>query len=169
MAEGERTVRLARIRSLGCALLAAGFVSMAWPATRAFATDLQVCHDASGDTAIAACTRAIESGALSKRELAMAYTMRGVEWRAKAELERAIIDHTDAIRKDPTVYEAFYNRGNAYRQKGDNDRAIADYTAAIRVHPNDPDIYTNRGNAYRDKGDDARAKADYARADRLKR
>ena len=169
MAKGEPTMRLARIRSTGGVFLAAAFLSMAWPATQAFATDLQVCHDASGDTAIKACTRAIESGTLSKHQLAMAYTMRGVEWRAKGELERAIIDHTDAIAKDPTVYEAFYNRGNAYRQKGDNDRAIADYTTAIRVHPNDPDIYTNRGNAYRDKGDHDRAEADYARADRLKR
>src|SRR6266850_3778197 len=40
----------------------------------AMADDLQICHDESGDVAIAACTRAIESGRLSKRNLAVAYT-----------------------------------------------------------------------------------------------
>jgi tetratricopeptide (TPR) repeat protein len=132
------------------------------------ADDLQICHDESGDVAIAACTRAIESGRLSKRNLAVAYTSRGVEWRAKGEVDRAIIDHSDAIRTDPTVPESFYNRGNAYKQKGNLDQAIADYTQAIRINPKDASAYNNRGNAYSDKGDTARANADYAQAKRLK-
>jgi len=135
----------------------------------AFADDMQTCHDASGDVAIAACTRAIESGRLSKRSLAIAYTSRGVEWRAKGEDERAIIDHSDAIRTDPTLPESFYNRGNAYKQKGEQDRAIADYNVAIRLNPKDANAFNNRGVSYQEKGDTVRANADFEQAKRLKK
>ena len=139
------------------------------PAGAAFADDLQTCYDASGDVAIAACTRAIESGRLSKANLAIAYTSRGVEWRAKGQVDRAIIDHGDAIRTDPTLADAFYNRGNAYKQKGELDRAIADYTAAIRLNPKRGDFFNNRGLTHQDKGDTARSNADLEQAKRLKK
>ena len=139
------------------------------PAGLAIADDMDVCHDASGDVAIAACTRAIESGRLNKRNLAVAYTSRGVEWRAKGEVDRAIIDHSDAIRTDPTLPESFYNRGNAYKQKGELDRAIADYNTAIRLNPKDASAFNNRGLAYQEKGDATRAKADLDQAKRLKK
>ena len=133
------------------------------------ADDLRICHDQSGDAAIAACTRAIESGRLNKRNLAVAYTSRGVEWRAKGEVDRAIVDHSEAIRTDRTVPEAWYNRANAYRQKGELYRAIKDYTEAIRLRPTDASFLTNRGLTYQDKGDKAHAKADFAAAERLKK
>ncbi len=148
----------------------AALVGLAGSARAATAADeMKICHDQSGDVAIAACTRAIESGRLTKRNLAYAYTSRGVEWRAKGEVDRAIYDHSEAIRTDPTVPEAWYNRGNAYRQKGDYDRAIADYNEAIRLRASDPDFFTNRGLAYQDKGDKAHADADFAAAQRLKK
>jgi tetratricopeptide (TPR) repeat protein len=133
------------------------------------ADDMQICHDESGDVAIAACTRVIESGKVNKRTLAYAYTSRGVEWRAKGEVDRAIWDHSEAIRTDATVPEAWYNRGNAWRQKKDPDRAIKDYDEAIRLRASDPDFFTNRGLAYQDKGDEPHAQADFAVAERLKK
>ncbi len=133
------------------------------------ADDIDVCHDQSGDVAIAACTRAINSGRLSKKNLAAAYTNRGVEWRAKGEVDRAIADHTQAIRTDPADYLAFFNRGNAYLQKAELDRAIADYTAAIRLNQSDPDVYKNRAIAYQRKGDKAKADADLATEKRLRK
>jgi len=133
------------------------------------ADDMQICHDESGDVAIAACTRVIESGKVSRRTLAYAYTSRGVEWRAKGEVDRAIWDHSEAIRTDPAVPESWYNRGNAWRQKNNPDRAISDYNEAIRLRSSDPDFFTNRGLAYQDKGDDAHAQADFAAAARLKK
>ena len=147
----------------------AALVALAGTVGGARADDLQICHDQSGDVAIAACTRAIESGRLSKRNLAVAYTSRGVEWRAKGEVDRAIVDHGEAIRTDRTVPEAWYNRGNAYRQKGELDRAIKDYTEAIHLRPSDPSFFTNRGLTYQDKGDKAHASADFAAAERLKK
>ena len=107
-------------------------------ASPAVADDMQKCHDESGDAAIAACTRAIGAGKLSKRDQAIAYTSRGVEWRAKRQLDRAIADHAQAIKLDPNLSEAFYNRGNAYGDKGENDRAITDATRRSGSIQNSP-------------------------------
>jgi tetratricopeptide (TPR) repeat protein len=161
---------MAPIRRTRSFLLVActALVAVLGSAGLARADDMQVCHDESGDVAIAACTRVIESGKVTKRVLAYAYTSRGVEWRAKGEVDRAIWDHSEAIRTDPTVPEAWYNRGNAWRQKREPDRAISDYDEAIKLRANDPDFFTNRGLAYQDKGDETHAQADFAQADRLK-
>jgi len=137
-------------------------------AAPAIADDLQRCHDESGDSAIAACTRAI-GAKLPKRSMAIAYTSRGVEWRRKGQVDRAIADHTRAIKLDPKLSEAFYNRGNAYGEKGDNDRAIADYDQAIRLDPKSAGAFNNRGLARRQKGDTAGGDADIARAKQLEK
>jgi tetratricopeptide (TPR) repeat protein len=142
------------------------FAALVGLAPPAIADDLQKCHDESGDAAIAACTRAI-AGKLSKRNQAIAYTSRGVEWRTKRQLDRAIADHTQAIKLDPALSEAFYNRGNAYGDKGETDRAIADYDQAIRLNPKLGGAFNNRGVARRQKGDTAGGDADIARAKQL--
>jgi tetratricopeptide (TPR) repeat protein len=133
----------------------------------AIADDLQKCHDESGDSAIAACTRAIGAAKLSNRYKAVAYTSRGVEWRAKGQLDRAIADHTQAIKLDPNLSDAFYNRGNAYGDKGENDRAITDYDQSIRLNPKFAGAFNNRGLAKRQKGDTVGGDADIARAKQL--
>jgi tetratricopeptide (TPR) repeat protein len=150
-----------RIAAIGIVAALIGF------APPAIADDMQKCHDDSGDSAIAACTRAIGAGKLTIRNRAVAYTSRGVEWRAKGQLDRAIADHTQAIKLDPKLSEAFYNRGNAYGDKGENDRAIADYDQAIRLSPKFVGALNNRGLARRLKGDTAGGDADIARAKQL--
>src|SRR5262249_39594187 len=80
----SRSRHVAIIGFLGALL---GFVGAA------AADDLDVCHDASGDVAISACTRAIESGHLSKHNLAVAYTNRGGEGRGEGGGGRAIYQH----------------------------------------------------------------------------
>ena len=152
-------------RMVLAALLAA---SGGW-SSAAFADDLNICIEQSGDVALNACTRAIDSGKLSKQNLAVAYTSRGVEWRAKGEVDRAITDHTRAIAADAKQADAFYNRGNAYWQKKDLDRALADYDVAIRLNPRAARYFNNRGLVYKDKGDSARSEADAAEAKRLGR
>src|SRR3984893_9861599 len=102
-------------------------------ASPAIADDLQKCHDESGDAAIAACTRAIGAGKLSKRNQAIAYTSRGVEWRAKRQLDRAIADHSQAIKLNPKFAGAFNNRGLARRQKGDTAGGDADIARAKQL------------------------------------
>jgi tetratricopeptide (TPR) repeat protein len=146
------------------AVIVAALLGFAAPA---IADDLQRCHDESGDSAIAACTRAIETAKLSKHYKAVAYTSRGVEWRTKGQVDRAIADHTQAIKLDPNLSDAFYNRGNAYGDKGDHDHAIADYDQAIRLNPKFAGAYNNRGLSRRTKGDTAGGDADIARAKQL--
>ncbi len=48
-------------------------------------------------------------------------------------LESAIADHTEAIRLNPKLAEAYYNRGLVYREKGDNSKAEADMAEATKL------------------------------------
>ncbi|MBR1277592.1 tetratricopeptide repeat protein [Bradyrhizobium sp. AUGA SZCCT0283] len=137
-------------------------------AAPAAADDTTRCFRETGEVAIAACTRAINSSA-GRRDptYANAYYNRGNAYSNKGDTDRAIADYTAAIRLDPTYANAYYNRGNAYSNKGDTDRAIADYTEAIRLEPTYANAYFNRGNAYSNKGNTDRAIADYTEATRL--
>src|SRR5262245_7919320 len=131
------------------------------------ADDRSTCADVSGDVAIAACSRLIASGRLRGGELAKAYYFRGVEYRDKGELDRAIADLGQAIRLDPKFALAYNNRGLAWDDKGEIDRAIADYNEAIRLDPQSALPYSNRGFIAHRKGDLDRAFADYDEAIRL--
>jgi len=95
---------------LGALLLFAGPVS----ASRAFADDADICARAAGDEAIVACTRAISSGRLHDRDLAVEYYNRGINYSKKGDTDRAIADYTEAVRLDPKYADAYGNRGNAY-------------------------------------------------------
>jgi len=135
--------------------------------SRAIADDFATCRDASGDAAIAACTRAISSGRLNVHDLAVTYYNRSGEYGRKGDIDRAIADSTEAIRLAPHYPAALTNRGTAYHAKGDDDRAIADFNEAIRLDPTYEDAFVNRANAFQAKGDTDRAIADLTEAIRL--
>jgi len=135
--------------------------------SRASADDATSCVKASGDEAIAACTRAIASGEFQGHNLAALYVNRCSVNHAKGDYDRAIADCNEAIRLDPKFAEAYNNRGNAYYAKGNYDRAIADASEAIWLDPSLALAYNNRGNAYYAKGDYDRAIADASEAIRL--
>jgi tetratricopeptide (TPR) repeat protein len=128
---------------------------------------MRTCSSASGETAVAACTRAIESGKFKGRNLASLRVIRGAELSNRGEHDRAIADYDQAIGLDPNYAPAYAGRGMAYRAKGDIDRAIADYDQAIRLDPKLAFVYHLRGNAYRAKDEIDRAIADYDQAIRL--
>ena len=100
-----------------------------------FADDWETCAKGKGDDAIAACSRAIKSGTYTGRVLALAYSNRGVELKAKGDLAKAIADYDEAIKADPQQSAAYNNRGIAYAAMASYDKAIADYDAAIRLDP----------------------------------
>src|SRR5262245_36874673 len=75
----------------------------------AAADDGETCTKQSGDIAIAACSRAIASGKYRGRNLAILYYNRGLEWRAKGDLDRAIAEYDEAIRLDPKYVLAYNN------------------------------------------------------------
>src|SRR5262249_25776683 len=98
--------------------------------------DADSCAKASGDAAIAACTRAIASGDYHGPVLEKLYYDRAFEYYNKRDNDRAIADYNEVIRIDPDYADAFYGRGNAWSKKFNDARAIADWNHAIRLDPN---------------------------------
>jgi tetratricopeptide (TPR) repeat protein len=109
-----------------------------------------VCFTASGQTAIADCTRRIESGEYRGKTLAIYYYNRGYEYKDLAQLDLALQDFNQAIRLNSTYVKAYMHRGDAYRKKGQFERAIADFDRALRLEPD---------NEYRDYAVEGRDKA----------
>jgi tetratricopeptide (TPR) repeat protein len=137
----------------------------------------QQCDGNNPDISIAACTKLIEIHVYDTfAELGLAFVNRGNAYASKGDLDRAIQDYDEAIRRRPGSAPAFNNRGEAYARKGDYDRAIADFTHAIELkpayvfgHTNDPTFnpvpaLNNRGAAYRNKGDYDHAISDFNEA-----
>src|SRR6516164_8975867 len=168
-------------RAIGASMLAFALASMLSAAAPSAAArpvpvaavagdDANTCKQASGDVAIAACTRAIASGRYAGHDLAKLHYDRAVEYANKGDYDRAITDLSRGIRLDPenpSSAFAYKCRGLAYFEKDDYDRAIADYTEALRLNPNDTAALVNRGIAYRDKGQYDQAIEDHDRAIRL--
>jgi tetratricopeptide (TPR) repeat protein len=95
------------------------------------------CAGLYGDAAIAACTRAINSGAFRGDQLAKIYLNRGIEYGGKGNHDRAIEDFSEAIRLWPNYASAYYRRGLSERAKDDNTVGDADIAKAKQL---DPDI-----------------------------
>jgi tetratricopeptide (TPR) repeat protein len=121
-------------------------------ASSAAADDAQTCEKDSGqirfegrDLAIAACTRAIQSGMRKGHDLAVLYSNRAILHSRKGDEDRANADFNEAIRLDSKATEAYQQRGGVYAVKGDYDRAIADYSEAIRLDPKYFAAYEGRG------------------------
>jgi tetratricopeptide (TPR) repeat protein len=148
------------IRNSAIGLLGAAACCLA--STAVAADDSALCVRGSGDDAIAACTRAIKSGRFDRRNLAMIYSNRGLQWERKQDYDKAIKDHDEAIRLDPNYAAGFMHRGNTYARRGDFDRALADHSEGIRLTPKDADAFYNRGYTYSRKGDHERAIVDYS-------
>jgi tetratricopeptide (TPR) repeat protein len=145
-------------------------VASAWCGSAA-ADNREMCKTASGDAAIEACTKAIDSKKYNnkkfKRTLSLLYTNRGVEYEIKKDYDKVIADHDAAIKIDPKNWAAYNNRGNAYAGKGDYDHAIADYDTAVKLNPKYAEAYYNRSLTKRKKGDATGADADMAQAKEL--
>ncbi|MDP3859806.1 MAG: tetratricopeptide repeat protein [Stagnimonas sp.] len=126
------------------------------------------------DNAVADCDRAIELtsaqpyssvlASLNQSKLAVAFNQRGLAYRNKGELERAIHDFDEAIRLEPSTAEYYHNRGDVLVERGDYERAFEDYRLAIRLNPNVPEYYDSRGRPYERKGEQDKATAHFDKA-----
>ncbi len=84
----------------------------------------------------------------------------------KGDYNLAILEFTEAVRRNPNYAAAFTDRGFAYLYKPNYDRAIQDFSQAIRLQPTS-DLFANRGLAYFNKGNYDQAIQDYSQAIRL--
>lgn len=136
----------------------------AFAATPAAADDRMTCERGSGDVAVAACGRAIESGQFTGTDLAKLHTNRGVELKRKGDIDGAIKDYDVAIGLNPNDLFAFNNRANAWRDKGDLERALADYGAAVALDRDYAAAFINRGLIHERRKAFDLARADYRAA-----
>ncbi len=116
------------------------------------------------DLTLRHCTSAIESRKADNETLAVWHVQRGIAWGEKGDYDRAIVDHSTALKLDTRVRLANYYRGTAYSSQGENARAIADFDAAATLRPDDPVVYHARGLELAIKGDYLRAVADFDKA-----
>jgi tetratricopeptide (TPR) repeat protein len=116
---------------------------------------------------IEGCSSVIKAGRESGEKLAEAFNNRGLAYRTKGEIDRAIQDYGEAIKLNGKLASLYNNRGVAYDHKGEFDRAIQDYDQAIKLKPS-PEVYFNRGNAYLAKAQYDHAIDDYNQATKLK-
>jgi tetratricopeptide (TPR) repeat protein len=146
-------------------LLCPGGVLAAAPAPKKAADpekDAVVCEDAdaASKARVAACTRAIKSGAWPAAELAWAYAGRGQAHFFAGDKEKAIADYTRAVEIDPKDAAAYVSRGYVYKAKSDWANAIADITRAIALAPKKGEFYGDRAMVYLANGDIKNAIAD---------
>ena len=117
------------------------------------------------DRSIVACTQVLERGPASCR--AEAFHNRGTAYAAKGDLDHAISDVSEGIRRDPRQAYRFQERGELYLKKEDFKRALADLNEAIRIDPTRAFRFNFRAYAYLGTGDLPRAIADFNEAIRL--
>jgi serine/threonine protein kinase/Flp pilus assembly protein TadD len=98
---------------------------------------------------------------------AEAFGRRGATLILKGDLDRAIEDFSEAIRRDPRQDVFYERRGYAYYRKGALDRAVADVTRAIRLKPGVVGYHALRAEIYMEKQEYGKAVADYSEIIRL--
>ena len=122
---------------------------------------------ATPDQRIAGCSAVIRAGRDRGEKLAEIFNDRGVAYRLKGDIDRAIQDYSQAVKLNPKSAATYNNRGVAYDRKGEYDRAITDFDQAIRLKPLH-EAYFNRGNAHLGRSQYDRAIDDYNQALMLK-
>lgn len=136
------------------------FLCLAGVAT-AETKDGEACRVQSGQLAIDACNRVINSGTSKRQEVIDAYINRGQEYYTQKDYDRALADFSVAIGMSPREAIAFGNRANCWYVKKEYQRALADYTQAISIERNYTAAYAGRGMTHEALGDKDKARADY--------
>ncbi len=101
---------------------------------------------------------------LGRNQRSLVYLNRGAAYNFRWHFDEAIRDHSDALRLNPKLADAYAGRGLAYQRKGEMEKAIADLTEAIRLDPNSQSAYYNRGLVRLQRSEPDRALADFDEA-----
>ena len=123
------------------------------------------CNSADPATSIAGCTAILQSNQAQDADRTYAYFQRGLSYERHGDLDLAIQDDSEVIRRSPKEYMAWNNRGYAHLRKGNPgelDLAIADLDHAIDLEPEMTIARFNRGEAHNRKGDEREAIDDFS-------
>lgn len=135
-----------RVISGVAAMLAAGAMVFAAPASAQWSDVAEACYQSEGEpsSAVILCTQAIEAGDLDDESLALTYSNRGNSYYDLGEYDRAVGDYNIALDLLPGDPVTLSNRGAAFLELGQNAQALEDLNEAIRLYPDNPVALTNR-------------------------
>ena len=150
------------MRRVACVLWIFGAALAAAGTAAGQTDDISVCNRVEEPfaSAIAACTRLINTGRLSPTELATVYTNRGTAHRLLRQYDHALQDQDEAVRLNPRNSRAWHNRGVVLYYSGKFDLAIESFGRAIAIDDRFGLSYENRGFAHYRKGQIDQAIAD---------
>ena len=118
------------------------------------------CFEKSGDSAIRACTEAIERSPTD----AVSYVNRAFEYLQKGDYARTIADYSKAIELDPGRADAHQGRAWAYFKNGKAAQGLPDADRSLQLNPDDARALDTRGHIYEALGRREDAIADFRRA-----
>ena len=92
------------------------------------------------------------------------YNNRGVERFQTGDIDGALADFDEAVRRNPSYKVAYANRGAVRHKAGNLEGALADFDQALRLDLFDAVTYYNRGTVYYHLGDFGQALDDFDKA-----
>ena len=148
-----------------CALIAVGGT----PASAQDYKQLRAwCYgDATDDQTIQGCNAVVVSNKETPEDKGNALANRGLAYKNKGQLDRALDDYNEAVRLSPNTSNNYNLRGSGYDAVKQYDRAILDYDQALKLDPKSSTAYNNRGLAYVHLGQFDRGIQDYTQAIKL--
>lgn len=113
--------------------LSFGLLLTAAPAFAASQQDWDGCQSTDPKVAIPACSAIIPDTSESPQNRADAYAYRAAQYLKQGNVERAIVDYSEAIKLTPRNVTAYVSRALAEFRQGDKDQAILDYSIADKI------------------------------------
>lgn len=89
--------------------------------------------------------RAIGTGSLPRKKLALAWTYLGLTHEKRDDFGQAIAAHAKAIEVDPSFEVAWVNKGIAHRKEGELAEAESCYRKAITINPRYAEAWSSLG------------------------
>lgn len=87
------------------------------------------------DDIVRVCDALIDNDKTERADRLKALLARGAAYQRRDDVDRAIVDYSDALRIDPKLADILNTRGELYRGRGDRPRALADFSAALKLNP----------------------------------
>ena len=159
-------------------LIAAAFAVLPFPAiagvTVIGSSSARMCYLAAESAALPGpqdmrqCDAALSGEATDPRHIIATYVNRGILHLRRGNVDGAMADFDEALRRDPNEAEAYLNRGSALLRRDQTREAVAMFSQAIDHNTRRPALaHYGRAMAYELLGDVRAAYYDYRRASEL--